>query len=178
MNSTASLIRRPSFILVIFAVLTFMGVSSYFSLPIELVPKFDPPVVTIMVPYPGASPAEVENAVAKPVEEAIASLEGIQQIQVGANENVCFLAVELDQEIDIDRAVQEMQRKVNLIVPTFPKEVRAPVINKFALSELPILRLSVRELSTGPEFFDLGKKPPGAGDELSQRRSPDRHPRR
>jgi len=157
MNLTALSIRRPSFILVIFAVLTFMGVASYFSLPIELVPKFDPPVVTIMVPYPGASPTEVENAVAKPVEEAVSSLEGIQQIQVGANENVCFLAVELDQEADIDRAVQEMQRKVNLIVPTFPKEVRAPVINKFALSELPILRLAVRANTTGPEFFDLVK---------------------
>ena len=157
MNLTALSIRRPSLIIVVFAVLTFMGVASYFSLPIELVPKFDPPVVTIMAAYPGASPVEVENAVAKPIENAISSIEGIDQIQIGSNENVCFVAVEMRQEIDIDQTVQEMQRKINQILPNFPKEVRAPVINKFALSELPILRLSVRANSAGPGFTDLIK---------------------
>jgi HAE1 family hydrophobic/amphiphilic exporter-1 len=155
MNLTALSIRRPSLIIVVFAVLTFMGVASYFNLPIELVPKFDPPVITIMTAYPGASPAEVENAVAKPIEDAISSLEGIEQIQIGSNENVCFVAVEIDQETDIDKTVQEMQRKINQILPTFPKEVRAPVINKFALSELPILRLAVRADVAGAEFYDL-----------------------
>ncbi|MBK6933130.1 MAG: efflux RND transporter permease subunit [Saprospirales bacterium] len=155
MNLTALSIRRPSLIIVVFAVLTFMGVASYFNLPIELVPKFDPPVITIMTAYPGASPAEVENAVAKPIEDAISSLEGIEQIQIGSNENVCFVAVEIDQQTDIDKTVQEMQRKINQILPTFPKEVRAPVINKFALSELPILRLAVRADVAGSEFYDL-----------------------
>lgn len=157
MNLTALSIRRPSLIIVVFAVLTFMGVASYFNLPIELVPKFDPPVITIMTLYPGASPAEVENAVAKPIEDAISSLEGIQLLQIGANENVCFVAVEIDQQMDLDKAVQEMQRKVNQILPNFPKEVRTPVINKFALSELPILRLAVRANVAGPAFFDLVK---------------------
>lgn len=157
MNLTALSIRRPSLIIVVFAVLTFMGVASYFSLPIELVPKFDPPVVTIMSAYPGASPVEVENAVAKPIENAISSLEGIDQIQIGSNENVCFVAVEMRQDVNIDQTVQEMQRKINQILPNFPKDVRAPVINKFALSELPILRLSVRANAAGSAFTDLIK---------------------
>ena len=157
MNLTALSIRRPSLIIVVFAVLTFMGVASYFSLPIELVPKFDPPVVTIMTVYPGASPAEVENAVAKPIEDAVSSLEGIDQIQIGSNESVCFVAIETQQDVDIDKTVQEMQRKINQIMPNFPKEVRAPVINKFSLSELPVLRLSVRANVAGSEFTDLVK---------------------
>ncbi|TNE56722.1 MAG: efflux RND transporter permease subunit [Bacteroidetes bacterium] len=155
MNLTALSIRRPSLIIVVFAVLTFMGVASYFSLPIELVPKFDPPVITIMTVYPGASPAEVENAVAKPIEDAISSLEGIQQIQISSNENICFVAIETSQDLDIDKTVQEMQRKINQILPTFPKEVRTPVINKFALSELPVLRLAVRANVAGSAFYDL-----------------------
>jgi len=155
MNLTALSIRRPSLIIVVFAVLSFMGVASYFSLPIELVPKFDPPVVTIMTAYPGASPTEVENAVAKPIEDAVSSLEGIDQIQIGSNENICFVAIETHQNIDIDKTVQELQRKINQILPSFPKEVRAPVINKFALSELPILRLAVRANVAGSDFYDL-----------------------
>jgi hydrophobic/amphiphilic exporter-1 (mainly G- bacteria), HAE1 family len=153
-NLTELSIRRPSLIIVVFAVLTFMGVASYFSLPIEMVPKFSAPVVTIITIYPGASPSEVENAVGKPIEDAISSLEGIDQIQVSSQENSCFIAVELDQTTDIDRAVQEMQRKIGPVAAAFPKEVRSPVINKFALDELPILRLAVSANQTGTAFFD------------------------
>lgn len=157
MNLTATAIRRPSLIIVLFAVLTFMGVASYFSLPIELVPKFSAPVVTIITIYPGASPSEVENAVSKPIEDAISSVEGIDQIQIGSNENTSFIAVEFEQQIDLDKAVQELERKINPIKAVFPKEVRPPVINKFALDELPVLRLAVFGNSQGTDFSDLVK---------------------
>ncbi|HNM24034.1 MAG TPA: efflux RND transporter permease subunit, partial [Saprospiraceae bacterium] len=157
MNLTALSIRRPSLIIVVFAVLTFMGIGSYFRLPIELVPKFSPPVVTIITIYPGASPSEVENAVSKPIEDAISALEGIDQVQATSNESASFVAVELRQDVDIDQAVLEMQRKIGQIQSTFPKEVRTPVINKFALDELPILRLGVSANITGTAFYDLIK---------------------
>ncbi|HAD14532.1 MAG TPA: acriflavin resistance protein, partial [Saprospirales bacterium] len=143
MNITALSIRRPSIVIVVFAVLTFMGVASYMRLPIELVPKFSAPIVTIITIYPGASPAEVENAVSKPIEDAISSLEGIDQVQVGSQENSSFVAIEFEQSVDLDKAVQELQRKINQLQASLPKEVRTPVINKFALDELPILKLGV-----------------------------------
>ncbi len=123
-NLTEISIRRPSLIIVMFAVLSFMGVSSYFNLPIELVPKFSPSIITIVTIYPGASPSEVENAVSKPIEDALSSLEGIEQLQVASQENSSFIIIELDQKADIDKAVQEMQRKVNQLLANLPKEVR------------------------------------------------------
>jgi hydrophobic/amphiphilic exporter-1 (mainly G- bacteria), HAE1 family len=157
MNLTEIAIKRPSLVIVLFAVLTFMGVASYFSLPIELTPKFSPPVVTIITAYPGASPSEVENTVAKPIEDAISSLEALDQIQVISNENVSFFAVEFEQQADLDKAVQEIQRKMGQVVASFPKEVRAPVINKFALDELPVVRLAVSANVSGTDFYDLIK---------------------
>ena len=157
MNITALSIRRPSLIIVVFAVLTFMGVASYFSLPIEMVPKFSPPVVTVVTIYPGASPSEVENAVSKPIEDAVSSLEGIEQIQVSSQENSSFVTLELSQQVDVDKSVQEIQRKVNQVQATFPKEVRSPVVNKFALDELPVMRLAVSGNLTGTAFYDLVK---------------------
>ncbi len=157
MNLTAISIRRPSLVIVLFAVLTFLGVASYFTLPIELTPKFSAPVVTIITIYPGASPSEVENAVSKPIEDAISSVEGIDQIQVGSNENTSFIAVEFEQQVDLDKAVQELERKINPVKSVFPKEVRAPFINKFALDELPILKLAVFGNVQGTAFFDLIK---------------------
>ena len=155
MNITALSIRRPSLIIVVLAVLMFMGIASYRNLPIELVPKFNPPVVTITAIYPGASPAEIENAVSKPIEDVVSSLEGIEQIQIGSMENSCFIALEMNQSVDVDEAVPEIQRKINQILPTLPKEVRPPVVNKFALDELPVLRLGVSANVSGTDFFDL-----------------------
>lgn len=134
-----------------------MGIASYLRLPIELVPKFSAPVVTIITVYPGASPSEVENAVSKPIEDAISSLEGIDQVQVGSQENSSFVAVEFEQSVDLDKAVQEMQRKINQLQASLPKEVRPPVINKFALDELPILKIGVAGNLTGPAFYDVVK---------------------
>ncbi len=155
MNLTALSIRRPSLIIVVFAVLTFMGVASYLSLPIELVPKFDPPVITISALYPGASPAEVENAVARPLEDAVASTEGVQLIQVGSNEGICFIALELSPEVDVEKTVQELQRRINQLLPGLPREVRPPVVNKFAFSELPVMRIAVRSNLAGTAFYDV-----------------------
>jgi len=155
MNITALSIRRPSLIIVVLAVLMFMGIASYRNLPIELVPKFNPPVVTITAIYPGASPAEMENAVSKPIEDVVSSLEGIEQIQIGSMENSCFIALEMNQSVNVDAAVPEIQRKINQILPTLPKEVRPPVVNKFALDELPVLRLGVSANISGTAFFDL-----------------------
>ncbi len=157
MNITALSIRRPSLVIVAFAVLAFMGIASYLKLPIELVPKFSAPVVTIITVYPGASPSEVENAVSKPIEDAISSLEGIDQVQVGSQENSSFVAVEFEQSVDLDKAVQEMQRKINQLQASLPKEVRTPVINKFALDELPILKIGVAGNLTGAAFYDVVK---------------------
>lgn len=134
-----------------------MGIASYFSLPIEMVPKFNPPVVTVVTVYPGASPSEVENAVSKPIEDAVSSLEGIEQIQISSQENISFVSLEMGQEVDVDKAVQEIQRKLNQVQSVFPKEVRTPVVNKFALDELPVMRLAVAGNTTGTAFYDLIK---------------------
>jgi hydrophobe/amphiphile efflux-1 (HAE1) family protein len=134
-----------------------MGVASYFNLPIEMVPKFSPPVATVITIYPGASPSEVENTVSKPIEDAISSLEGIEQIQISSQENSSFVTLELAQTVDVDKAVQEIQRKVNQVQATLPKEVRPPVVNKFALDELPVMRLAVAGNLTGTAFYDLVK---------------------
>jgi hydrophobic/amphiphilic exporter-1 (mainly G- bacteria), HAE1 family len=158
MNLTELSIKRPSLILVLFAVLIFMGIASYLTLPIELVPKFSPPVATIITVYPGASPAEVENSVSRVIEDAISSVEGIDEINVGSQENASFIAVEFDQNVNLDASVRELERKIGQIAPNLPKNARTPVINKFALDELPVMRLAVSGSQSGTAFYDLIKQ--------------------
>lgn len=156
MNLTAISIRRPSLIVACFLVLVIMGVSSYLRLPIELTPKYSPPIATVATLYPGAGPSEVENTVSKPLENALASMEGVDNIWVTSAENASFILIEFVQDADINRMIPEAQRKINQAAAAFPREVRQPTLNKFALDELPILRLAVSSSAlSGSDFFDL-----------------------
>ncbi len=143
MSITELSIKRPSFIIVIFMALTVVGLFSYKQMQYELLPKFSPPVLTVTTIYPGASPLEVETNVTKPIEDALATLEGISTIRSTSQENSSFVVLELKQSIKPDVALQDAQRRVGQITGALPTGVRTPNISKIALDEFPILRMSV-----------------------------------
>ncbi|TAF67773.1 MAG: efflux RND transporter permease subunit [Cytophagales bacterium] len=159
MSLTEIAIKRPSLIVVIFSVLTFLGVFSYYSLGYELLPKMNFPMMNITTVYPGASPAEVENSVTKKIEDAIASLEGVKSIRAFSQEGVSSIFVELERSANIEVSIQTAQRKVNAILSTLPNEVKTPSIMKINFSELPIMRLAVKGKNISPtELYDIVKQ--------------------
>jgi HAE1 family hydrophobic/amphiphilic exporter-1 len=80
MTITELSIKRPTLIVVIFAALGVLGLYSFSQLNYELLPKITPPVITIATVYPGASPYEVETSVTKPIEDAISTLDEIDNV--------------------------------------------------------------------------------------------------
>jgi hydrophobic/amphiphilic exporter-1 (mainly G- bacteria), HAE1 family len=158
MSLTEIAIKRPSLIVVIFSVLTFLGIFSYYNLGYELLPKMNYPFVNITTIYPGASPSEVETSVTKKVEDAIASLEGIESIRSFSQESASSIFVELNRSVDIEEAIQKAQRKVNAIIATLPEDVEAPSITKVNFSELPIMRLGIKGNVAPTELYDIVKQ--------------------
>lgn len=141
--------------MVIFTVLTLMGLLSYFSLNYELLPKFSSPMLTISTIYPGASPNEVENTVTKKIEDAVASMENIKKITARSVEGVSIVTVELTSNADADIGLQEAQRKVNAILSDLPEDVKTPSLNKFSLDDLPIMTLAATASMDGAQLYDL-----------------------
>jgi len=157
MTLTELAIKRPSLIVVIFSALTVLGLFGYFQLNYELLPKISSPVITITTPYPGASPTEVESEVTKPIEDAVYGLDRISSVRSTSSEGVSLVIVELEQSANIDFSLQDAQRKVNQIVSTLPKDVKAPIISKIALDEIPILRMGVTSTLPTREFYQFLK---------------------
>ncbi len=158
MSLTEIAIKRPSLIVVIFSVLTFLGWFSYNTLGYELLPKMDFPVFNVMTIYPGASPSEVENSVTKKIEDAVASLESIENIRSYSQEGVSLVFVQLKPGTKTDKSMQDAQRKVNAIVATLPKDIRAPGINKISFSEMPIIRIGITAQMQPTELYDIVKQ--------------------
>jgi len=157
MTLTELAIKRPSIVVVLFVVLGVLGLLSLSQLNYELLPKMSNPVVTITTVYPGASPNEVENSVSKPIEDAVSGIDKVKTIRATSQEGFSFVMVEFDQAADVDVALQDAQRKIGEVVSRFPSDVKAPTLAKFALDELPILRVGMTSDLPERDFYQLLK---------------------
>lgn len=157
MTLTELSIKRPTLIVVIFAALGVLGLFSLSQLKYELLPKITPPFVTVMTVYPGASPNEVETSVTKVLEDAVSGIDKIKTVYGTSSEGVSFVSVEFVMSANVNVALQDIQRKVNEVASQLPDGAKTPVVSKFALDELPVLRMGLTGTIPSREFYQLVK---------------------
>ncbi len=157
MNITELSIKRPTLIVVIFAILAFLGTYCYRQLNYELFPNFSMPVVAIVTFYPGASSTEVENSVTKKIEDAVSTAEDIDNIKSTSQENVSYVIMEFKPSADLDNTLQIVQRKVNAIQSQLPEDVLTPTISNFGMGDFPIMNIAVSSGTNTTELYDFVK---------------------
>ncbi len=143
MKLTEVSIQRPAFITMIFVALATLGIFAYNQMGVDLLPKMDWPMVSVVTVYPGAGPKEVEFAVSKPIEEELSSLNGLKHIRSFSNEGVSVILAEFSFTTDVEAAVNEVQRKVDRLRADLPKEVYAPTVEKSDINDFPIVRIAM-----------------------------------
>ena len=148
MNITHLSIQRPTLLAVFYILIVLSGIYCFFSLSYELVPQFNPPVITVVTIYPGASPKEVEQEVTIPLEDALASLEGIENITSSSRDNFSLVKLELKASAKADEVLQNASRKMLSAAANLPADARPPVLSRFDFNDLPIIRLAA--------FSDIG----------------------
>lgn len=148
-------INRPLLITVIFVTLILFGFLSYKSLNYNLLPKFDAPVVSIITTYRGASADEIESSITKEIEDAVSSLEGIDQITASSMEGASMVIIQFVNGTDINNAQIEAQRKISQIMSKLPKDINDPIINKFSTDDFPVLTLGATSDLDERSFYDL-----------------------
>jgi hydrophobic/amphiphilic exporter-1 (mainly G- bacteria), HAE1 family len=157
MTITELAIKRPTIIVVIFSALMVLGLYSLSKLNYELLPKITPPVITIATIYPGASPNEIETSITKPIEDAISTLDQIDAVTSTSAEGISFVTVTFAQAADVDIELQNAQRRVNAITSTLPTDAKTPTISKFALDEIPVLRMGLTSILPSRDFYQFIK---------------------
>lgn len=155
MSITELVVKRPSIVVVIFTLLSFLGILSYSKLSSELMPKLTVPVVSVTTMLPGASPTEVERSITKPIEDALANLENLDEITSSSLEGVSSVILSLKPEADVDLALQDAQRKVNAIKATMPDNSTSPIVGKFAFDEMPIMRMGATAQMEPRKLYQL-----------------------
>ncbi|NBX80012.1 MAG: efflux RND transporter permease subunit [Flavobacteriales bacterium] len=156
MTLTELSIKRPSFIIVIFTILIGGGLISYNQLSYELLPDFSPPILTVTTTYPGASPATVESQVSKPLEDALSGLENINEVTAFSLDNASVMLLEFKASADIDKSLEDAQRKINNVLNNLPEGAKTPVIAKIEPNASPVLQVSaVAKNMDDRDFMEL-----------------------
>ena len=130
MNFSAWSIRNPIAPLLGFALLLYLGLQSFFALPITRFPNIDVPVVSITVAQSGASPAELEMQVTKEIEDAVASISGIDEIQSTVTDGQSQTVVMFRIEKPTEEAVQDTKDAIDKIRSDLPAGIEEPVVTK------------------------------------------------
>src|SRR5947208_16849877 len=101
-------VRRPVFATVLILVFVVVGIVGYRSLGVDKFPKVDFPLITIVTPYPGASPSAVETDVTEKVEEAVNTVSGLDTLTSASTEGVSLVIAQFDLEVKVDKPAEDI----------------------------------------------------------------------
>ncbi|HTJ53044.1 MAG TPA: efflux RND transporter permease subunit, partial [Cyclobacteriaceae bacterium] len=155
MSITEIAIKRPLLITVIFTVLIMFGIGCYFSLNYNLLPNIQVNTVTVSTVYPGASAAEVETSVTRKLEDILASIEGLDQINATSQQGVSQLTINLKSSVNVSDAERDIQRAIDQKKNELPITVKSPVVKKISLEETPVIQAGVTSTLGDRELYDL-----------------------
>ena len=134
-------VRRPIAMSCFLIMLVLFGINSWDQLGLDAFPNVEIPYVTVTTVYPGASPAEIEVDVAKRLEDAVGTIDGLKTMNTTCMENVCQITLEFQLGQSVDVAAQDVRERIDKIRKELPADIEQPEISKFDPNATPVITL-------------------------------------
>ena len=151
MNVSSWSIKNPVPALILFILLTLAGFISFNAMKIQNFPDLELPTVTVNASLPGASPGQLENEVARKIENSIAKLQGLKHIYSKIQDGSVTITAEFRLEKPTQEAVDDVRSAVSEIRADLPDDLRDPIISKVNLAGTPILAFTIYSRSLDDE---------------------------
>ena len=120
-----------------------LGVVAYTKMTVDLLPDMELPYAVVITTYPGASPEAVETSVTKPIEQAVATIDNIKNIQSISSENYSMVVLEFNSDTNMDTATIDMREKLDQVSGYFDDSVSSPMIMKLNPNMMPVMVAAV-----------------------------------
>ena len=156
-------LKRPVTVVMLFVSMTVIGFVAAFRLPLELVPDFQAPFLDINLPYPGSTPAEIERTITRPVEDALATLTGVQRITSQSTADNAQISLGLKFGQDTSLKTIEALGKIDAIRKDLPDDLPRFYVQKFSTGSIPVLVFVIsadRDLTNAYELLNNKLKRP------------------
>jgi len=157
MKHTEIALRRPVTTVVVFVALALVGLIASRLLPLEKFPDIEFPGIFIQIPYEGSSPEEIERLITRPVEEALATLSGVERMSSTSTENDAQIFLQFDWDQNMGAKGIEARSKVDGIRHRLPDDIRRVFVFTGSLGDQPVLQLRIssdRDLSDSYDLLD------------------------
>jgi HAE1 family hydrophobic/amphiphilic exporter-1 len=148
-------VKRPVFIMMLFAAITLLGGVAFTELNLGLLPDIDPPAVSVITPYPGASATDVESEVTKHMEDQLSTTSNLVRLESVSKDNISIITCIFDWSADLGVAVNDIREKIDLARPDIAEGAKNPFIFKFSSSMAPVLVLTVTARESSPDLFRI-----------------------
>jgi multidrug efflux pump subunit AcrB len=136
-------VRNYPFTLILFLLALFLGLNALLNMPRGEDPPFQAPIFIVLAIYPGASPQDIEELVADPIEEALYELDDIKKVITDCEDGLLSMRVEFSYGVDIDARNNDVVREVNRLRNTLPKELAALNVVRASSSDVAILQVGL-----------------------------------
>jgi multidrug efflux pump subunit AcrB len=143
MNVSAWSIRNPIPAVMLFVMLTVVGIMGFKSMKVQQFPDIDLPTISVTASLPGTAPAQMETEVARKIENAVAALQGVKNIYTKVQDGVAAVTVEFRLEKPTQEALDDVRAAVQRVRSDLPADLRDPTIAKMDLAGSPILTYTV-----------------------------------
>jgi HAE1 family hydrophobic/amphiphilic exporter-1 len=136
-------INRPILTTVIFLVIIVLGVVSFSRLSIDLMPEITYPTISVVSDYGNVGPQEMEELITRPIEEALAAVQGVEEITSTSTEGRSVVRVSFAWGRDLDVAANDIRDRLDRTLGRLPEDLERPQIRKFDISAFPIMNMGV-----------------------------------
>ena len=143
MNTAKGPVQRPVLTAVLFLIVLTLGIVSLSRLSIDLMPEITYPTISVVTSYGNVGPQEMEELVTRPIEEALAAVQGVEEITSTSAEGRSMVRVAFDWGTDLDVAANDIRDRIDRVLGRLPEDIERPMIRKFDLSAFPILIMGV-----------------------------------
>lgn len=151
-------VRRPVFAVMLVMAMVVAGLAAYQRLGIDRFPKMDLPTLMVFTTYPGAASEEIETEITQVLEDAIATVNGIDELRSLSRDGNSLMIITFNLNRDIDAAAQDVRDAVSSVINRLPPGTDPPVVRKQDLDASPILSLAVSGNRQSRELYVLADR--------------------
>ncbi|MEZ5397523.1 MAG: efflux RND transporter permease subunit [Bryobacterales bacterium] len=151
-------VKRPVFAVMLVMAMVVIGAVSYPKLGIDRFPDVDLPIISVRTTLLGASPEEIESTVTRRIEDAVATVEGIDNIRSTSTESLSIVTVTFNLNRDIDIAAQDIRDAVAGSINLLPRDTKPPLIKKLDSDSSPIMTLVLAGERTPRELYEIAER--------------------
>lgn len=148
-------VKKPVMTALVFVAVVVLGLFSLNKLPIDLLPNIETNTIMVMTTYQGASAADVETNVTRPLENSLNTVANLKKLTSSSRENTSIITLEFDYGLDIEALTNDVRAKLDMVKSYLPEATTEPIIFKFSTDMIPVMMISATADQSLPALYKI-----------------------